>query len=91
MVDDRQDDIRHVGLAVLRKGQHRVVRLDAELRARELEVALSVRRVEADRDCVEDALEFRSKLAAVLQFAEAVRVETRRQFRMMLLDVAQEL
>ena len=91
MVDDRQHDIRHVWLAVLREGQHGIVGLDAELRARELEVALSIRGVEADGNRVEDALEFGGKLTAILQLAEAIRVEARRQLRMLLFDIAQEL
>ena len=91
MVDDRQHDVRHVWLAVLREVQHGIVRPDAELRARELKVALGVRGVEADGNRVEDALEFGSKLMPVLQLAEAIRVEARRQLWMLLLDLAQKL
>ena len=83
MIDDREHDVRHVGLAVLRKDQHGLPGLHAEARARELVVALCIGGVQADGDRVEDSLELRCDvLAAVLQLREAIRVQARGWLRL---------
>ena len=90
LVDDREHDVRHVGLAVLRKGEHRLVRLLAELRAREREVARGIRSVQADRDGIQDARKLRCEHPAVLELAKPVRIDARGDIGMHSLDVAQE-
>ena len=91
MIDDGEDDVRDIGFRFLREIEHALVRRFAVFRARELVVARGIRGVQADGDRVEHVLKLRRDILAVFEIREAVRIEPRRQLRLDVLDVMQEL
>ena len=80
----------NVGLAVLGKGEHRLIGTDAELRARERKITLGIRRVETDGDGIEQPCKALCKDGAMFQLAQSVRIDARRHLRMIFLDMAQD-
>lgn len=91
MVDDREDDMRHMRLRAHREIEHAVIGRETVFRARELVVALRVARIEADGDRIEEPFEARRDVLPVLEVRESVRIETRRQIRLELLRVGEQL
>lgn len=86
MIDNGQNDVGHILLTVLGKGQQGFVRTDAKFAARQVEITLGVRCIEADGNRIKDAaFEIDRRITAIFQIRQAIGINPRLDITMMFL------